>query len=119
MGVVNPLSIAWEVIPFSFVVDWFIPVGQVLEACTATMGLSFVDSWTSEHLGYTLQSKGNLGRLNAWDVCIDEGSYLEKGYDFYRGARDSFPAPEFYADITPYSTPRALNALAVVHQLTH
>lgn len=25
-----PLSIAWELVPFSFVVDWFVPVGDVL-----------------------------------------------------------------------------------------
>lgn len=25
-----PLQIAWELVPFSFVVDWFMPVGQVL-----------------------------------------------------------------------------------------
>lgn len=25
-----PLSIAWELVPFSFVVDWFVPVGDIL-----------------------------------------------------------------------------------------
>lgn len=32
LGLTDPLSIAWEVIPFSFVADWFIPVGDYLEA---------------------------------------------------------------------------------------
>jgi hypothetical protein len=27
----NPLSVAWELVPFSFVVDWFVGVGQCLE----------------------------------------------------------------------------------------
>lgn len=31
MGLGNPLSILWERIPWSFVVDWFIPVGTYLE----------------------------------------------------------------------------------------
>jgi hypothetical protein len=30
MGWNVPLSIAWELVPFSFVVDWFVPVGDVL-----------------------------------------------------------------------------------------
>lgn len=31
MGLANPASIIWERIPFSFVFDWFIPVGSYLE----------------------------------------------------------------------------------------
>lgn len=31
----NPLELAWEVIPFSFVVDWAIPVGDALSALDA------------------------------------------------------------------------------------
>jgi hypothetical protein len=38
MGLVNPLSIAWEVVPFSFVVDWFLPVGNFLENLTSLAG---------------------------------------------------------------------------------
>lgn len=42
LGLVNPASIAWEVVPFSFIVDWFIPVGK------------FLESWT-DMLGYTVR----------------------------------------------------------------
>jgi RNAse (barnase) inhibitor barstar len=31
-GVDRPLSIAWEAMPFSFVVDWFVSVGEFIEA---------------------------------------------------------------------------------------
>jgi hypothetical protein len=31
LGLLDPLSIAWEMIPYSFVVDWFIPIGTYLE----------------------------------------------------------------------------------------
>ncbi len=31
-GLVNPENLAWELLPWSFVVDWFIPVGNYLEA---------------------------------------------------------------------------------------
>jgi hypothetical protein len=31
LGLTDPLSIAWELIPYSFVVDWFIPIGSYLE----------------------------------------------------------------------------------------
>lgn len=31
LGLTDPLTVAWELIPYSFVVDWFIPVGSYLE----------------------------------------------------------------------------------------
>lgn len=47
LGFVNPLSVAWEAVPFSFVVDWFSNVGQVLSACTDFVGLTLEDAFTS------------------------------------------------------------------------
>ncbi|DAD50423.1 TPA_asm: maturation protein [ssRNA phage Zoerhiza.2_30] len=38
-GVASPLSLAWEEVPFSFVVDWFANVGQVLQSGSAFAGL--------------------------------------------------------------------------------
>lgn len=31
LGLLDPLSVAWEIIPYSFVVDWFIPIGTFLD----------------------------------------------------------------------------------------
>lgn len=40
-GITNPLLLAWELIPYSFVLDWFIPVGTYLANLNATAGLAF------------------------------------------------------------------------------
>lgn len=40
LGLTDPASIAWEVTPFSFVADWFLPVGDWLEARAYASGLS-------------------------------------------------------------------------------
>lgn len=39
IGVLNPSLVAWEAVPFSFIVDWFIPVGDWLSSLTALKGL--------------------------------------------------------------------------------
>lgn len=39
LGLSNPLSIAWELIPYSFVVDWFVNVGDVCRSFTDFGGL--------------------------------------------------------------------------------
>jgi hypothetical protein len=30
LGLYDPLSVAWELVPYSFVVDWFLPIGEYL-----------------------------------------------------------------------------------------
>lgn len=42
LGLTSPLSTTWELIPFSFVLDWFIPVGDALKECERR-GLNLVD----------------------------------------------------------------------------
>lgn len=39
-GLMDPLSVAWELLPYSFVVDWFIPVGNWLSARGLASSLS-------------------------------------------------------------------------------
>lgn len=41
LGLLNPLSIAWELTPYSFVADWAVPVGSCLQAWSAMAGLDF------------------------------------------------------------------------------
>ena len=42
-GITNPLAVAWELVPYSFVVDWFLPVGDYIEQMNATAGLILSD----------------------------------------------------------------------------
>lgn len=47
LGLINPASIAWEAVPFSFVADWFGNVGQVLASATDFVGLDITSSYTT------------------------------------------------------------------------
>lgn len=40
-GLTNPLLLAWELVPYSFVVDWFLPVGDWLSQIGYSTGLYF------------------------------------------------------------------------------
>lgn len=41
----NPLYTAWVATPFSFVIDWMIPVGDWLSSLSAPLGLQFLDGY--------------------------------------------------------------------------
>lgn len=46
LGVINPIALTWELIPFSFVVDWFIPIGNFLRGVVPPPGISQVSGYT-------------------------------------------------------------------------
>jgi len=42
LGLINPAEIAWEVLPWSFVIDWILPIGNYIQSLTAETGLTFI-----------------------------------------------------------------------------
>lgn len=53
-GLTDPASIAWELLPYSFVADWFIPIGSYLEARGLASALSgtFIETKTVREAFY-------------------------------------------------------------------
>lgn len=54
LGFVNPATVLWELVPFSFVLDWFVNVSDFLSGFTDFYGLSLQDAyrtytWRSTH----------------------------------------------------------------------
>lgn len=47
MGLINPLTVAWELTPWSFVVDWFVNVQQTLARVSDFAGLELTNSFTT------------------------------------------------------------------------
>lgn len=63
-GLLNPFSIAWNLLPWTFVLDWFLPIGTILGALYGTAGLRVTDAWgvsaSRSHTTYTDVVKGGL-----------------------------------------------------------
>jgi len=115
MGLINPAEVAWELTPWSFVVDWFIPVGNFLEALTARAGVTFIDGCSAykvvsdRHMTYMGYDSGALPLTNSFGITSHCESYT-------RRKLGGFPYPGFYYK-SPFSSKHALNALALVRQL--
>jgi len=44
-GLLNPFAVIWDAVPFSFVADWFVNVGDCLAGLTAFAGKKCLDGW--------------------------------------------------------------------------
>lgn len=55
-GIGSPAVVIWELIPFSFVADWFLGVGNYLEALGATSGLDIRYAYQTTELRATIAS---------------------------------------------------------------
>lgn len=67
----NPFLTAWELVPYSFVVDWFVPIGDFLTQYSSTDGLVFISGTESTSVTYTatLKSKVRFSGTNCWVDC--------------------------------------------------
>lgn len=50
LGLINPAQVVWELVPFSFLVDWFVNVNDFLGNVTDTAGLRFVDPYHTKQV---------------------------------------------------------------------
>lgn len=48
LGLVNPVSVAWDLVPFSFMVNWVFDVSSFLNSYSDFIGIELSDVYTSE-----------------------------------------------------------------------
>lgn len=53
IGFIDPLTTGWEVIPFSFIADWFINLGELISAHSVFASGSLAGAWTSDRVVMT------------------------------------------------------------------
>lgn len=110
LGLANPASLAWELLPFSFVVDWFLPIGELIESTTATMGTKFHAGYNTQFIEndcYAIDVPGSAVSLQSSTVQhIRTRQYDRQPY------RD-FPKPVPYIK-DPFSLSHGLSFLALL-----
>lgn len=113
-GLANPLALAWELVPFSFVADWFVGIGDYLNAQTALLGLEVLDGGTSTLSTRRIRSQ----RLTPAATSTQKWTGLEPSYTlesrkYLRTSwSGSVPAPEIDINL---NTKRILDSAALIH----
>lgn len=116
-GLKDPLSVAWEVVPFSFIVDWAFPIGQYLanlsldRALTATFITT--DYWRVEGSGITISAatpNRHLKRIMGGNTARTQAIQLDRtvttGLDI--------PRPSLKGAASILSLRRAISSLALL-----
>lgn len=117
MGMTNPLLLAYELTPFSFIYDWFHPIGKYLENIQYAYGLTFVKGSSSQlsktiTTGFTRSGSSNL--INPGDnYSVSIGGNTESIL-YTRGAMSNFPHVPFPEFKNPVSVEHAANAVALL-----
>lgn len=117
LNLINPLALSWELMKYSFVIDWILPIGPVLNALTAPMGLIFVDGSISNRVSASCDYENYWAGLENSDYPIKEkgskasGNAVYEGYT--RGVIRSWPLPGLWIDNDPMRGDRPLKALAL------
>jgi hypothetical protein len=116
LGLTNPALLAWELVPFSFVLDWLLPIGDWLSSLDATVGLQFSDGSMSvkKDITQTYQTRRvtvqngtyTWGTYSNREECFDVSS--SKVERLERTKLTSFPAVAF----PPFKNPASLMHLA-------
>lgn len=109
-GLVNPASLLWEIVPFSFVIDWFYPVGAYLNSFSDLLGYETQNPNTTWYLTY-------FGRANKTTQFWLPGVWSEvQGCRIERSLKaPSFKLPPFQLP-AKWSVTRAATAISLIVQ---
>lgn len=110
----NPAEWAWERVPFSFVVDWAIPIGDYLTACFA---LQNVDVVSKVSVTTKTSYNGTMSANNSYSAHKAHETGAVTYQQHSRAIYDSIPLPRLPSlDITD-SLLAIQHATALLHQL--
>jgi hypothetical protein len=68
LGLLNPAYVLWDAVPFSFVIDWFAPVGKLLRRLSNGVGLEITKAWkqaSASTRGYGTYTTDGINRLSS------------------------------------------------------
>lgn len=117
LGITNPAYLAWELTKYSFVVDWFVHIGDFLSSLDAGFGYQF---WAGS-LTTGIRSRQSKmwiqnGIVSPNTRRIADYFEVHEKFSLVREGLSTFPILSLPAFKDPRSLEHALNSIALLHQ---
>lgn len=114
LGLLDPASVAWELIPYSFVVDWFVPIGDYLANLNVIPKLSgrFLLVHTRRFSGSSIETNLAAYKFTVRPTSSCNYIYMKRTVS----SALSVPKPVFESIPDAMSPSRIYNAIALVAQ---
>lgn len=112
LGITNPALLAWELLPWSFVVDWFLPIGNYLELLDATNGVKWEQGFTTTFRKRKMQVQRTYKSIGSRRITGQDTMELES-IEVNRSRLPGFPSIPLPSFKDPYSHEHFANAYAL------
>jgi hypothetical protein len=112
IGLSNPLSLGWALIPYSFVVDWMLPIGPILDSFTPPQGTEFIGGSAVASWKGSLQYKPIVTPPY---VAISPGLVKLRCRSMERRVYDDWPVAGLYVK-SPFSLSHGITSVALFLQ---
>jgi len=114
LGITNPAVVAWELVPYSFVVDWFLPIGSWLDSLDAAVGYNFRGGSYTYRESFMRNYRYFGDGVDATLWCNVTG--WSKGKKLDRGVYSSSPLPRPPSPKNPLSLLHMAEGLALLQR---
>lgn len=122
LGLINPAEVAWEMMKWSFVIDWLIPIGKFLHQLSADAGLTYRNGVQTTTVITTKTLKRNYNGsdphsstgYSSWNTGTLIAKKITTSKE--RIVHSMAPSVRFPSFKNPFSNIHALEALALLRQ---
>jgi hypothetical protein len=114
LGITNPALIGWELVPFSFIVDWALPIGSYLESLDAMLGYGATKCSISKFstTDWVCKSRTGFHGVGTWSHAGADG--YQKLRRLNRTVSNTVPLPSLPRIRNPVTMTRMANAISLL-----
>lgn len=116
LNVLNPAYLVWVSLPFSFIIDWFLPVADMLQALTAPIGLQFTSGFVSTRSWCEVNVQVSARKDKTYVFQAGSAQASARAAYFRRSRLTAWPGVFLYYQFPFSSDKRLFSAVALLEQ---